>query len=175
MVLMTENRFTHTSILTEDLDESVAWYREVFGMEPVPTPDFDVPVQWLRCGDRELHLFHRDIEPATYFHIGLHVDDFEAVYGAVLDGRIDADFDVIGTDRDVEGESPTVYELPDGSIQLYIHDPTGNVVEVNYHDVDDIDREVVSEITSREEVTEQSDEALDARLYLDGMIADIEE
>lgn len=172
---MVSSRFTHTSVLATDLEESVEWYQEVFGMEPVPSPDFDIPVEWLRCDDLQLHLFHRDIEPATYFHFGLHVDDFEEVYQAVLDGRIEPDFDVIGTNEEVGNELPTVYELPDGSLQMYIHDPTGNVVEVNYHDVDDIDREVVSEIISREEVTEQSEDALDARLYLDGLVADLEE
>lgn len=172
---MTESRFTHTSILAANLEESVEWYQDVFGMEPIPTPDFDVPVQWMRCGDRELHLFQRDIEPATYFHFGLHVDDFEEMYRAVFDGCIEPDFDVIGTDEDVEGESPTVYRLPDDSIQMYIRDPTGNVVEVNYHDVDGIDRDVVGEITSREEVTEQTGDALDSRLYLDGLLADLEE
>lgn len=175
MVLMTESRFTHTSVLADDLNESVAWYQRIFGMESIPAPDFDVPVQWLRCGDLELHLFQRDIEPAPYFHFGLHVDDFEEIYQAVLDGHIESDSEGLGTNEDVEAESPTVYELPDGSIQLYIRDPTGNVIEVNYHDVDDIDRDIVSEITPRETVTEQSGEALDAQLYLDGLLTTLEE
>lgn len=171
---MANSRFTHTSILAEDLDESVAWYQETFGAVPVATPDFDVPVQWMQCGDLQLHLFQRDIEPATYFHIGLHVDNFEEIYQAVLDGDITRDFDVVGTDRDVEGEPPTVYELPDGSIQMYIHDVSGNLIEVNHHDVNNINRDVVANITSREEVSEQTGDALDAKLYLDELRADIE-
>lgn len=172
---MVESRFTHTSVLADDLNESVVWYQRIFGMESIPAPDFDVPVRWMRCGDLELHLFQRDIEPAPYFHFGVHVDDFEEIYQAVLDGHIEPGFDGVGTNEDIGDESPTVYELSDGSIQLYIHDPAGNIIEVNYHDVDDIDRDIVSEITPRKAVTEQSDEALDAKLYLDNLLVDIEE
>lgn len=171
---MASARFTHTSVLAEDLEESVEWYQETFGMEPVPTPDFDIPVQWMRCGDLELHLFQRDTDPAEYFHIGLHVDNFEEVYQRVRDGDITRDFDVVGTDRDIGDEPPTVYELPDGAVQMYIHDISGNLVEVNYHEVDDLDRDVVTEITPREEVNEQTGDALNAQLYLDELRADIE-
>ena len=45
------------SIAAADLEESTRFYEEVFGMERIPTPTFADPVQWLRVGDLQLHLF----------------------------------------------------------------------------------------------------------------------
>ena len=39
--------------------ESVGFYEEIFGMQRVPTPNFGFPVQWLRVGSLQLHLFER--------------------------------------------------------------------------------------------------------------------
>ena len=50
-------RINHVSIAAADLEESTRFYEEVFGMERIPTPTFADPVQWLRVGDLQLHLF----------------------------------------------------------------------------------------------------------------------
>jgi hypothetical protein len=36
--------------------------------------------------------------------------------------------------------------LPDGAVQMYLRDPAGNLVEVNWPDVTTLDREVIPEI-----------------------------
>jgi hypothetical protein len=56
---------------------------------------------------------------------------------------------------------------------MYIRDPSGNLVEVNHHDVDNLDQTLIREITPREEVTEQTGGALNARLYHDDMLTDL--
>lgn len=160
---MVSSRFTHASILATDLEESVEFYEEVFGMERIPSPNFTTPVEWLRVGDLTLHLFKRDIEAADFYHVGLHVDDFEHVYREV-------DERDIATTFDPETEEPVVYELPEGAVQLYLTDPTGNLVEVNYHDVDELDRSVVTNIVPRSEEVEQDEEAMRARLYFENTV-----
>ncbi|MGM0592868.1 MAG: VOC family protein [Halobacteriota archaeon] len=164
---MTTSRFTHTSILATDLEESTAFYEDILGMERVPAPNFpEVDVVWLRCGDRTLHLFDRDIEPADYYQIGLHVDDFERVYDAAEELDLVTDFD--------RGEDlPTVYELPEGSVQMYIHDPAGNLVEINYHDVDALPEYIQSEVVARADQVPQTGTAAEARLYFDEFLEDI--
>ena len=74
----------HVSISASDLEESTRFYEEVFGMERIPTPIFETPVQWLRVGDLQLHLFLDDAgtAPARH-HLGLTIDDFEAAYEVV--------------------------------------------------------------------------------------------
>jgi catechol 2,3-dioxygenase-like lactoylglutathione lyase family enzyme len=167
---MTQCRFTHTSVLAKDLDESAAFYEEVFGMERIPTPNFSVPVQWMRCGDLQLHLFKRDIDAADYYHFGVHVDDFEEVYEAIREYDV-ASFDAVGGEgEEVTEEEPDVYELPDGSVQMYVQDPADNLVEVNYPYVEDLDRDVVAEIIDRNNLIEQTGEAADAVLYHDELI-----
>ena len=52
--------FNHVSIHAIDLEESVRFYTEVFGMERIPTYTFAFPVQYLRLGDLQLHLFQRE-------------------------------------------------------------------------------------------------------------------
>ena len=160
---MVSSRFTHTSILAKDLEESVAFYEEIFGMERIPSPNFTTPVEWLRVGDLTLHLFKRDIEAADFYHIGLHVDDFESVYQAV-------DERGIATTFDPDTAEPVVYELPEGAVQLYINDPTGNLVEVNYPRADELDQSIVSNIVPRAEQIPQDGEAAEAKLYFENTV-----
>ena len=47
----------HVSISATDLEASTRFYEDIFGMERIPTPIFETPVQWLRVGDMQLHLF----------------------------------------------------------------------------------------------------------------------
>lgn len=160
---MVSSRFTHASILATDLEESATFYEEVLGMERVASPRFSVPVEWLRCGDLTLHLFERDIDAADYYHVGLHVDDFEDVYRVALERGIESDF---GTH---DGE-PVVYVLPDGAVQFYIDDPAGNLVEVNYPDIDDLDRSVLTNVVERSDQLEQTGDASEAKLYFENTI-----
>lgn len=168
---MVESQLNHVSVLADDLEESARFYEDVFGMERLPTPNFSVDVKWLRVGDLQLHLFDRDIDAVDFYHFGIHVDDFEAVYQAVLDSDISS-FDVVGgTGDEVVTEHPDVYVLPDDSIQMYIRDPSGNLVEVNYPDVSDIDRDVVPELVDRDDLIPQTGEAAKSFLYSEAFLA----
>lgn len=128
--------YTHVSIHAHDLDESVRFYQELFGTEELPAPNFPFPVRWLRIGDLQLHLFESEAEAPSGHHIGLEVDDFEAVYEKAREMRAQIE----------EGYFSKVYQLPDGAVQLYLRDPSGNMVEVNWPDVSTLDRSVVPEI-----------------------------
>jgi catechol 2,3-dioxygenase-like lactoylglutathione lyase family enzyme len=50
-------RFNHVSVHALDLDESLRFYVDVFGMERLPSPNFSAQVEWLRVGEQQLHLF----------------------------------------------------------------------------------------------------------------------
>jgi YD repeat-containing protein len=147
-------RFNHVSVHADDLEQSVRFYTEVFGMERVPSPDFAMPVEWLRLGDQQLHLFRRETPAPLYHHIGLDVDDFEAVYEKVR---------TLGIKDNTLG--PDVRELPDGSVQMYLRDPAGNLVEIDWPDVSTLDRSIVTTIRKLEDERPQSAEARRATLY----------
>jgi lactoylglutathione lyase len=128
--------FTHVSVHAHDLDESVRFYKDLFGMEEIPAPGFPFPVLWLRVGDLQLHLFQSEDPAPQGHHFGIEVDDFEATYEKV--GEMGAQIE--------DGYFSNVYELPDGAVQLYVRDPAGNMVEVNWPDVSTLDRSVIGDI-----------------------------
>ena len=128
--------FTHVSVHAHDLDESVRFYKDLFGMEEIPAPGFPFPVRWLRVGDLQLHLFQSEDPAPQGHHFSIEVDDFDATYEKV--GEMGAQIE--------EGYFSSVYELPDGAVQLYVRDPAGNMVEVNWPDVSTLDRSVIGDI-----------------------------
>jgi YD repeat-containing protein len=58
-----------------------------------------------------------------------------------------------------------VRELNDGAVQMYLRDPAGNLVEVNWPDAGTLDRSVVTDIVRIGDERPQSAEALRASLY----------
>jgi catechol 2,3-dioxygenase-like lactoylglutathione lyase family enzyme len=155
---MRATRFTHVSIHAYDLEESTRFYVDVLGMRRVPSPDFAMPVEWLQLGDQQLHLFLSEDPAPSHHHIGLEVDDFEAAYRVASEHGL-FDGDAFGAE---------VRELVDGVVQMYLRDPAGNLVEVNWPDVSTLDRSVVTDIVRIEDERPQSAEARRASLYLTG-------
>ena len=149
----------HVSIAAADLEESTRFYEEIFGMERIATPLFETPVQWLRVGDLQLHLFlDRSGSAPARHHLGLTIDDFEAAYAAVQ------------AHASAEWGSQLV-ELPSGQLQLYFRDPAGNLIELNWPDADTIDRSQYPELRRLAEVVPQTDESEQAVLYLERSVA----
>ena len=145
--------FTHVSVHAHNLEDSVRFYKDLFGMEEIPAPNFPFPVRWLRVGDLQLHLFESEEAAPRAHHFGLDVDDFEAAYMKAKE---------LGVVEE-SGYFSKVYELPDGAVQLYVRDPSGNMIEVNWPDVSALDRSVVTNI---EKVDAGTGEAAKATLYL---------
>src|SRR3954451_18831605 len=152
---MRATRLTHVSVHADDMEASLRFYVEVLGMERLPSPDFAQRVEWLRLGDLQLHLFLRETPAPEFHHFGVDVDDFEAAYRMARDRGLvdDATF------------APSVRELNDGSVQLYLRDPAGNLVELNWPDASALDRSVVADIRHVRDERPQSPDALRARLY----------
>ncbi len=149
--------FNHLSIGAKDLEASLHFYETIFGMERIPTYNFGFTTQYLRCGDLQLHVFLLEDHVPVYQHFALDVDDFHSVYEAAkklgaLDGK---------TFRNA------VNELPDGCVQMYLRDPGGNLVEVDWPDVTTLDRSRIPELRKLDEFAKQEGEALAASLYLD--------
>jgi lactoylglutathione lyase len=127
--------FTHVSVSARDLDESVRFYEDFFGMEEVPSPEFSGPTRWLRVGDLQLHLFLDEVPVPADHHFALDVDDFEAAYEKAREWGIQV----------ASGSYSTVRELPGGEAQMYVRDPAGNLVEINGRDASALDPAVIGE------------------------------
>lgn len=152
---MRATRINHVSISATDLEESTRFYEELFGMERIPTPTFEQPVQWLRVGDLQLHLFLEDAsEPVPpRHHLGLTIDDFDTAYRSVKE-----------CSSDIWGWN--LVELPSGQVQLYFRDPAGNLIELNWPDASTLDRSRYPELRRLADHIPQGPESDEAVLYL---------
>jgi catechol 2,3-dioxygenase-like lactoylglutathione lyase family enzyme len=149
-------RINHVSVNARDLRESVDFYVELLGAEPIPTPNFGLPVQWLALGRTQLHLFERDLRPTSHHHLGITVDDLEPVYRAAE--RRDA------FDRQSFGNH--LVELPGGVVQLYVRDPAGNLVEIDHHGADRLPDDLRVQVKPLWDSHPQSDEQMRGRLFV---------
>jgi catechol 2,3-dioxygenase-like lactoylglutathione lyase family enzyme len=150
----------HVSVSAEDLDVSARFYGELFGAERIPTPNFGIPVQWLRLGEQQLHLFVREGGAPSHHHFAVTaaIEDLESIYERA--GRMDA------FDREAFGHH--LYELPGDTVQLYLRDPGGNLLEVNALGASRAPDAVRAEMKRLADVRPQSDENQRARLYVSG-------
>jgi len=131
---MSAIRINHVSVHAADLDASEEFYRELFGVARIPSPDVGFPVRWLKVGDTQLHLFNRAAEAPVNHHFAFTVDDLEEVYRKAREKGV--------LDR------PEVRRLPDGSAQMYLRDPSGNLIECNAPDADALDNSVVGKLVA---------------------------
>ena len=152
---MRATRLNHVSIHADDMEESLRFYMEVFGMERLPSPDFGIHVEWLRLGDQQLHLFKRETPAPEFHHVAFDVDDFEAAYVKAKE---------LGLLED-RAFGASVREFPDGAVQMYIRDPAGNLVEIDWPDVSTLDRSVVDSIARIADERPQEGDAARSTLY----------
>ncbi len=146
-------RINHVSISALDLEESTRFYEDIFSMERIPTPTFEAPVQWLRVGDMQLHLFLDDGAAPARHHLGITIDDFDAAYEAVK-ARTSATW------------GSRLVELPSGQVQLYFRDPADNLIELDWPDADTLDRSRYPELRRLADEIEQQPGSEEAVLYL---------
>tara|TARA_R110002126_G_scaffold291750_1_gene456718 strand:+ start:41305 stop:41712 length:408 start_codon:yes stop_codon:yes gene_type:complete len=124
----------HVSILARDVARSVAFYRDVIGLELLKRPNFAFDGAWFACGDRQIHII--DHPPGTHrsnpavdiadAHFAFRTDDMDAVL---------ADLTRLGYSETAEEGDPKrmvlLRDSPTGFIQVYLNDPDLNVVEIN--------------------------------------------
>lgn len=149
-------RINHVSVNALNLRESVEFYVELFGAEPLTTPNFGLPVQWLAFGRTQLHLFERELTPTSHHHFGITVDDLEPVYRAAE--RRDAFDDIAFSNR--------LVELPGDVVQLYVRDPAGNLVEVDSQGVDRLPADMRAQLKQLWDFHPHTEEQLRARLFV---------
>lgn len=151
---MATTGINHVSIRTRDLDESERFYAELVGAERLASPNFGIPVRWLRIGGMQIHLLLDSHGGGGLGHFGITVDDVAPVYERARElGALDST---------VNGHY--FWELPDGVVQLYLRDPSGNLVEVNARVANALPASVSADLRALVDVHEQSEENLRARL-----------
>jgi YD repeat-containing protein len=153
---MAATRINHVSIVANDLDESARFYEELFGAQRIPTATFPQPVLWLKLGSQQLHLFESDDdEPQPRQHLAFDVDDFDAVYAKAKEVGI----------LDSRAFGSPLRTHPAGWAQLYIRDPAGNLVEIDWSDAGTLSPQTLADAAPLEDSVEQTGDAAVATLY----------
>jgi len=110
----------HVTLVVDDLERAVAFYRDQLGLESLPAFDLDFPAHFFKVDEtQQLHLTEWEDTPSFRGHVCFQVDDFNAIFDRMK--ALDA-IDIRPWGR--------VRRLPDGAMQMFIRDPAGNLVEI---------------------------------------------
>ncbi|TFV94571.1 glyoxalase [Algoriphagus kandeliae] len=114
-------QINHIALVVSNLEEACEFYEKELGMEPIPAFLFDYPTAFFKINeDQQLHLTEWDDVYSFRGHMCLQVDDINAIYWRMKElGVIDV--------------NPWGYvrQLPDGPIQMFVRDPSGNLLELS--------------------------------------------
>ena len=119
---MLVRRVSHVSFAVRDLARSLAFYRDVLGLAPIPRPDLGIPGAWLAAGDVGVHL----IVVPDDLDVGTPVASLTPLANH-------AAFTVADHGATVRALRARGIELLDGGAamgQLWVRDPDGNVIEL---------------------------------------------
>ena len=117
-------RLDHVTVCTRDVPRSVAFYRDIVGLEPGPRPQFSFDGAWLYAnGVPVVHIVDRD---ATR---GAGSIDHFAFAATGLAGYLDR-LRAEGIDFKVQPLPPGVPQS--GTQQLFFHDPDGARIEIDF-------------------------------------------
>ena len=107
------------AICVRDAAEAVTFYTDVLGLTELPRPDFGFGGHWLDAGGQQVHLMESEGSRSGGDHFAIRVDDLES---AVADIRARG----VTVNR--------VDHMKGAGHQAFLHDPSGNFIELNQPD-----------------------------------------
>lgn len=124
----------HVAIKTLDVDATNEFYTNILGMEFVDRPAFDFPGSWLSMGDTMIHVMGGRMAVdedgrftpggAAVDHIALGAEGFDAYLKRFEEDKIE------WWENDISSF---------GIWQLFVKDPNGVVIELNFNIADEAD------------------------------------
>ncbi len=114
-------KINHVTLIVDNLEKACEFYEYELGLTPLPAFVFDYPTAFFKFNDdQQLHLSEWDDKVSFRGHICVQVDDFNTLFHRMKElGIVDV--------------SPwgKVRQLPDGAMQMFVRDPSGNLVELS--------------------------------------------
>lgn len=125
-------KINHVALIVKDLEAACIFYEKELGLEPLPAFLFDYPTAFFKFNDQQqLHLTEWEDAHSFRGHICVQVDDINALFFRMK---------VLGI-IDIQPWGK-VRRLPDGAIQMFVRDPSGNLVELSSDPEDPIDPKI---------------------------------
>jgi glyoxylase I family protein len=124
----------HVSLVTSDLDRSIAFYSKVLGLRQIQRPAFKSSGAWMASGTLELHLTMNDAGHLRHapeidtsdIHFATRVSDFPAMVKHLHDEGFSEDLPDGNPKRLVfRLDGPAPYQ------QCYLLDPDNHLIEIN--------------------------------------------
>jgi lactoylglutathione lyase len=125
-------KINHVALIVKDLESACIFYEKELGLEPLPAFLFDYPTAFFKFNDQQqLHLTEWEDAHSFRGHICVQVDDINTLFFRMKALGI-IDIQPWGKVR----------RLPDGAIQMFVRDPSGNLVELSSDPEDPIDLKI---------------------------------
>jgi len=125
-------RIQHVNVMVDDLAAADAFYTGVLGLERKPTPDLGFPAQFYAfVDDQELHVNELSDRRPERAHICLRVGSFDDVFHRMREHGV-LEIETWGKVR----------RLPTGTMQMFVRDPSGNLIELASEPGDTIDQTI---------------------------------
>lgn len=111
----------HVTFIVDDLEKAREFYTNVLNLEELPALEFDYPVMFYKINEhQQLHITEWEDMPSYRGHVALQVENFAECFHRFKElGIIDI------------GPWGKVRQLPDGTMQMFIRDPAGNLIEIS--------------------------------------------
>ena len=107
----------HVSINVDDVAAAERFYCDILGLSKLPRPDLGFDGAWLQTGQQQVHLLGRSSgSPLPEQHYAFLISDADQLLQRLREHNI---------------EVRSVSEISGVCRQIFVHDPSGNLVEFN--------------------------------------------
>ena len=130
----------HFFVRAADLEATRQFYTDVLGFEVMPRPDFPFPGYWMGVnGSIQVHVGPSDIPNRQTYYLGTADDAADGETGVIDHVAFLADDPKAFVERfRARGVEFRPRHLPDSNLyQLFIRDPNGVVIELNFFGISD--------------------------------------
>jgi len=136
---MAITELNHYFVRANDLDETKEFYCDALGFEVMPRPDLPFAGYWLGAnGAVQIHMGEHGVDRADEFYLGTSADSSTENAG-VIDhiAFLATEPEAMSARLDELGIDSTKRYLPEyGLCQLFVDDPNGLTVELNFFGVE---------------------------------------
>ncbi len=131
----------HFLIRAADIERSKNFYVDVLGFQVAPRPDFPFPGYWLGTnGSIQVHIAQDGIDNRSFYYLGTPDDAANGQTG-VIDHVAFLCEDPVEFKKRLDGKGVQYRTrfLPENELfQLFLKDPDGVMIELNFFGVDDV-------------------------------------